>query len=169
MFCLTRGNSVPANRSSNPLSSFIKCNLPCVIELSNAGESRGRGGGEGHWAGQRGHAALTRRIRGELRDWSGRWFWDNINPAHHFLVLLSMEDIGADVMKTVAALKKKCFSCKRYLFYFVKMNKHCCNTFFFLFFHHVSQTVTASRAKLSPRDLLLLKALTQFSAPEPVA
>lgn len=45
MFCLTRGNSVPANRSSNPLSSFIKCNLPCVIELSNAGESRGRGGG----------------------------------------------------------------------------------------------------------------------------
>lgn len=44
MFCLTRGNSVPANRSSNPLSSFIKCNLPCVIELSNAGESRERGG-----------------------------------------------------------------------------------------------------------------------------
>lgn len=45
MFCLTRGNSVPANRSSNPLSSFIKCNLLCVIELSNAGESRIRGGG----------------------------------------------------------------------------------------------------------------------------
>lgn len=44
MFCLTRGNSEPANRSSNPLGSFIKCNLPCVIELSNAGESRGRGG-----------------------------------------------------------------------------------------------------------------------------
>lgn len=44
MFCLTRGNSVPANRSSNPLSSFIKCNLPCVIELSNAGESGERGG-----------------------------------------------------------------------------------------------------------------------------
>lgn len=84
----------------------------------------------GHWAGQRGHAALTRGIREELRDWLGRWFWDNINPCAPFLGLLSTEDVGAGVMKkTVAALKKKKLVFPANAMLFIKIHEHCCYTF----------------------------------------
>ena len=40
------------------------------------------GATKGHWAGQRGHTALTRRIREELRDSLKRWFQDK-HSSHH--------------------------------------------------------------------------------------
>lgn len=40
MFCLTRGSIALTIQSRDPLSSFIKRNLPCVIDLSNASELR---------------------------------------------------------------------------------------------------------------------------------
>lgn len=39
------------------------------------------GATKGHWAGQRGHAALTRGIREELRDSLKRWFQDKQQPS----------------------------------------------------------------------------------------
>ncbi|CAB1445842.1 unnamed protein product [Pleuronectes platessa] len=51
--------------------------------LSNAaGAELGTGRRRGHWAGQRGHAALTRGIREELRDSLKRWFQDK-QSSHH--------------------------------------------------------------------------------------
>lgn len=39
------------------------------------------GATKGHWAGQRGHTALTRGIREELRDSLRRWFQDKQQPS----------------------------------------------------------------------------------------
>lgn len=72
MFCLTRGSIALTIQSRDPLSSFIKRNLPCVIDLSNASESRTVRHTREHRAGQRGNTDLTHGIRRQLRGGGSR-------------------------------------------------------------------------------------------------
>lgn len=82
MFCLTRGSIALTIQSRDPLSSFIKRNLPCVIDLSNASELRTLRHRHDHRAGQQGNTDLTRGIRRQLRGGGSR-----INGGHLWTAL----------------------------------------------------------------------------------
>lgn len=82
MFCLTRGSIALTIQSRDPLSSFIKRNLLCVIDLSNASELRTVRHRHDHRAGQQGNTDLTRGIRRQLRGGGSR-----INGGHLWTAL----------------------------------------------------------------------------------